>query len=63
MVEPVYAWAAVAPDGEIDIDSIRQTRVGAQDFVDWVLEQSNRPEWRVIRVQISPAFDHKDPTP
>lgn len=52
MPDLVHAWAAVAPDGLVDIDSVKATPVGVQDFIDWMVVQSNRPGWRVVPVKI-----------
>lgn len=75
-VEPMDAWAATLTwkDGRVYMDpySIRPNAgtvrdVIARDFADrfdipmkaaW--RRAYRQGWRVIRVQISPAFDHKE---
>jgi hypothetical protein len=71
-VEPVYGWAAVAPDGRMDISRLSITRKGARMIaaVSFARSEGNCAKalwssaccagWRVIRVQISPAGEREE---
>lgn len=73
-VEPVYGWAAVAPEDSIVRTGIVLSSINREEREAWRLAgwgtadetleevhaRAGRDGWRVIRVQISPAGERED---
>lgn len=68
---PVPAWAAVAPDGTLEPDSVRKSEIAArnyigarfaypQEFLSKAVVRVYRAGWRVVRVEIRVMEDGDD---